>query len=165
MTALTVPTANHLSETGRAERRGERAEVVQELVAPASKSAVDAECTQDLLLLSEDAPVMRGPYPVEIWGGEAEHSFVAQNAPAFFQQDGGVAVMQMLDEVLGKDEGDVLVRQAGGNVEDLVDTGIIDAVEIDPAVDVIRAGTDMKTHAGLYDDTVRFSILDFGFWI
>jgi hypothetical protein len=70
----------------------------------------------------------------------------------------------MFDEVLGEDEGDVLERQPAGHVENRVDAWIVDAVDIDPAFEVVRSGTDVETHAG---GMMARSILDFdfGFWI
>ena len=76
---------------------------------------------------------MRGPDPIEIWRGEAQHPVVAQHAAAFAQQHQRVDVVEVLDEVLGEDEGHVLEGQPVRDVEHAVDARQRLAVDIDPA--------------------------------
>ena len=150
--ALTVSAADHVRKTGGAERRHEGAPVVEELVAPAAKRAVDSERAEDLLLLGQHPPVVRCPDPVEIWRRQTQHTVFAENPAAFSQKCQGVAVMKMLDEMLGKDVRNIIKWKTPRDVENLIDTRVGRIVDVHPPGQVMRAASDVKSH-GRYDVT------------
>ena len=56
--------------------------------------------------------------------------------------------MQMLDEVLREDKSDLLERKACSNIENLIDAGIRNVVDVDPALEAMRSASDVKALHG-----------------
>src|SRR6185436_20846232 len=117
-------------------------------MAPRAERAIQLEALFDR---RADA-IVRGPHPVEARRREAQDAVVAQHATAFAEQIHRRVQVEMLDEMLREDEPDVAKRKAARHVEHAVHAGITNIVDVDPALEDLRAGADVETLGALREE-------------
>ena len=104
MLTLPVVTADDGREAGIEQRCAQRPLVVQKLMAPAAKGAVECETGLHLFRFRHAEAIVGDPDPVEVGRGQTQHAVIAQHATALAHQFQRVRVREMLDEMLGEDQ-------------------------------------------------------------
>ena len=109
---LAVPVRRYGLEPGVPEGQSQCAQVVQELVSPTVKGTIHFQATQELLVLAHFRGmfVMRQPDPVEVRSGNPQNSIGPKDATTLAQEHAALRQREVLEEVFGEDEGDVVER-------------------------------------------------------
>ena len=154
--ALAVAARDDPLEARRLQRGGQHVPVVEELVSPAVKRAVDAHAVQPRLRFRKrGAVVVREDHPVQVRRGQPQDAVRRQNSPALPQEREPVVEREVLQKMLGVDRRHVLEREAASNVQHLVHAGQPLVVDVDPARDRLLSAADVERRGGPRDGSGR----------
>jgi hypothetical protein len=134
---LAVRVRRHGLEPGVPERQSQCTQVVQELVSPPVKGAVHFEATPQLLIRAHfrGMLVMGQPDPVEVRSRNPQNAMRPKDATTLVQEHVALRQCEVLEEVFGEDEVDVVERQSATYIQRAVNAISRSDVDVDPSLE------------------------------
>ena len=83
MCAFAILAAINICESGVPERRAQGPLVVEKLMTPAAKRAIEREARLHFFVIGHAEAIVRDPDPVEIGSRQSQDAVIAENAAAF----------------------------------------------------------------------------------
>jgi len=144
--ALAVALKNDVPISRGMQDSGQRVSVVEKLVAPTVKCAIDSKgIEKSFLRIRDQNPVVRAHDPVEIRGRKAKNSLGTKDSSTFRKKRQAIVETKMLEKMLCVNRVDVGVVQAIAYVEHSIDLRQRLAVDVLPSLEAMVPAANVKT--------------------